>query len=345
LSEIVVAGTNTGIVASTPQPQHRYEDLRLMAEAMSKSGFFKEAKDFNRAITIALVGQELGIPPATSIMGIHIIEGKPSMSANLMASQLKKSGKYNYRVRENTAKVCRIAFFEMVAGTSEEIGLSEFTIEEAAAAGLSNKQVWRQYPKSMLFNRALSQGVRTFCPDAFGGSPVYYEGEIEESMQSRLEPDPEPIQAPESAKPKGDPELKAIRAAWGFDTPDWTRFLRGRPIEVGAEIVKAAHAAGIMDLDTANQWDGTKRAVALTEAMNFYKPSPTEWQELIDLCAESDLPITAATAITQAHKGKLADFETVIEWAGSGFPNLEKPELVGAIEDPFADKTQEALIV
>ena len=343
-SDIVVAEGNHLPVQSSTQP-HRYADLRLMVEAMSRSGFFKEARDIDKAITLALVGQELGIGPATAIRGIHIIEGKTSLSSNLMAAQIKGSGKYTYRVRENTSKVCRIEFFEMVAGKSESIGTSEFTIEEAQQANLMGNPSWKKYPKAMLFARALSQGARTHTPDVFGGAPVYYEGEIEESMQSRSEPDPEPIQAPESAKPKGDPELKAIRAAWGFDTPDWTRFLRGRPIEVGAEIVKAAHAAGIIDLDTANQWDEANRAVALTEAMNLYKPSPTEWQELIDLCAESDLPITAAKAITQAHKGKLADFETVIEWAAAGFPNLEKPELVGAIEDPFADKTQEALIV
>lgn len=146
-------------------------------------------------------------------------------------------------------------------------------------------------------------------------------------------------------RPKGDPELKAIRAAWGFDTPDWTRFLRGRPVEVGAEIVKAAHAAGIRSLELANEWNRAERNAALTSALNQFNPSPMEWQELVDLCKDSDLPITAAAAITQAHQGGLRDFETVIEWAGSGFPNLEKPELVGATEDPFADKTQEALIV
>ncbi|NBW10334.1 MAG: hypothetical protein EBR82_20125, partial [Caulobacteraceae bacterium] len=184
MSEIVVSDGRSMIVNSPAQP-HRFEDLRLMVEAMSRSGFFKEAKDYDRAITLALVGQELGVPPATSIMNIHIIEGKPSLSANLMASQLKKSGKYNYRVRETTATACRIAFFEMVAGKSEEIGLSEFTIDDAKTAGLLRNPTWTRYPKAMLFARALSQGVRTFCPDAFGGSPVYYEGEIEESLSAR----------------------------------------------------------------------------------------------------------------------------------------------------------------
>jgi len=221
LSEIVVSNGQSMIVASPTAPQ-RYEDLRLMVEAMSRSGFFKQATDYDRAITLALVGQELGIPPATSIMGIHIIEGKPTMSANLMATQLKKSGKYNYRVRENTAKVCRVAFFEIAAGKSEEVGVSEFTIEEAQAAGLATKQVWRQYPKAMLFARALSQGVRTFCPDAFGGAPVYYDGEIEESFPSdpvkEKKPEP-PAKVTEPALAHGGcqitkEETRALNAAY-----------------------------------------------------------------------------------------------------------------------------------
>jgi hypothetical protein len=154
----------------------------MMVESFARSGMFKEARDYDRAITVALVGQEMGIGPATSLMGIHIIEGKPSLSANLLASQLKKSGKYNYKVRTNTATECQIEFYELWGGAWESLGLSEFTIDDAKAAGLAGKDVWKRYPKAMLFARAMSQGCRTHAPDAFGGSPVYYEGEIEESM-------------------------------------------------------------------------------------------------------------------------------------------------------------------
>jgi len=146
-------------------------------------------------------------------------------------------------------------------------------------------------------------------------------------------------------RPKGDPELKAIREAWGFTAEEWNAFLDGRPAVMGAGIVKAAHAVGIQSLSAAQEWNRSERSAAMTAALNFYKPTPPEIDELAEICKDSDLPITFAKAITQAHKGKLADFETVIEWAGSGFPNLEKPELVGETEDPFADKTQEALIV
>jgi len=245
-SDIVVAEGNHLPVQSSNQPAHKYADLRLMVEAMSRSGFFKEARDIDKAITLALVGQELGIGPATAIRGIHIIEGKTSLSSNLMAAQIKGSGKYTYRVRENTSKACRIEFFEMVAGKSESIGTSEFTIEEAQQANLMGNPSWKKYPKAMLFARALSQGARTHTPDVFGGAPVYYTGEIEESL---------PVQEPPQ-KPKGDPELIAIRKAWAFSPQEWQEFA-----EVCNESefdpiasVKKANAGGIDNIATAIEW-------------------------------------------------------------------------------------------
>ena len=259
MSEIVVAEGNNLPIHSSTQP-HRYADLRLMVEAMSRSGFFKEAKDVDKAITLALVGQELGIGPATAIRGIHIIEGKTSLSSNLMAARIKASGKYTYRVRENTAKVCRIEFFEMVAGKSESIGASEFTIEEAHGANLMGNPSWKKYPKAMLFARALSQGARTHTPDVFGGAPVYYEGEIEESL---------PVQEPPQ-KPKGDPELIAIRKFWGFSPEEWQEFAEvckdGDFDPVGA--VKKANAGGIDDIVTAIEW-------VTAGCPNLKKPEPT----------------------------------------------------------------------
>ena len=48
--------------------------------------------------TKILAGQEMGYGPFASVQGIHVIQGKPTMSANLMASAVKNSARYDYRV-------------------------------------------------------------------------------------------------------------------------------------------------------------------------------------------------------------------------------------------------------
>src|SRR5690606_24504249 len=37
-------------------------------------------------------GQALGIPPMTAIQGVHIIQGKPTLSADLMAALVRRAG-------------------------------------------------------------------------------------------------------------------------------------------------------------------------------------------------------------------------------------------------------------
>lgn len=43
----------------------------------------------------------------------------------------------------------------------------------------------QKFPRNMLFARALSNGVRWFCPDVFYGNSVYVEGEIGEMQMEQ----------------------------------------------------------------------------------------------------------------------------------------------------------------
>ena len=153
-------------------------DVMQLGNVLAKSGYFKDASDPAKAIVKVLYGQEVGIGPVTAMMGIHIIEGKPTMSGNLMASRVKASGKYDYRVKENSAERCVLEFFEYTAKGKESIGLTEWTMEDAKRAKLNERDVWKKYPKAMLFNRALSEGVKAHCPDVFSGASVYTPEEL-----------------------------------------------------------------------------------------------------------------------------------------------------------------------
>ncbi|MEB3214553.1 MAG: hypothetical protein VKL39_24605, partial [Leptolyngbyaceae bacterium] len=52
----------------------------------------------------------------------------------------------------------------------------EWTIAQAKAAGLTGKEVWRQYPRAMLRARVISEGIRTVFPGVAVG--VYTPEEI-----------------------------------------------------------------------------------------------------------------------------------------------------------------------
>lgn len=149
-------------------------EIATISETFAKSGLFSDAKDAAQAMVKIYAGQEIGLPPFASMSGIHVIQGKPVMGAGLIASRVKGSGKYDYAVVEHTDKVCNIDFMQAWGNEWKKIGNSTFTIEDAKKAGTKNID---KFPKNMLFARAISNGVKWYCPDVFAG-PIYVPEEM-----------------------------------------------------------------------------------------------------------------------------------------------------------------------
>jgi hypothetical protein len=150
-------------------------DIMVMAKTFAESGMFTDAKAMGQAFVKIQAGQEIGIPPFAAMSGIHIIQGKPTIGAGLIASTVKGSGKYDYKVVEMTEKNCSIDFYQ----GKEMIGNSSFSIEDAKKALTKNID---KFPKNMLFARAISNGVKWYTPDVFSG-PVYVPEEMPEVTQ------------------------------------------------------------------------------------------------------------------------------------------------------------------
>lgn len=140
------------------------DDLQRVSKMLGMSGYFSDAKDAAQCGVKVLAGSEMNIGAFSAMSGIHIIKGKLSIGANLMAAAVKRHPNYNYRVLSHDEKVCRIAFYERWDGKLEQVGVSEFTHEQAQAAGTQNLQ---KFARNMLFARAMSNGVKWYCPDVF----------------------------------------------------------------------------------------------------------------------------------------------------------------------------------
>lgn len=190
------------------------QDPIKLAEHFAKSGYFRDARDLSQAVVKIAAGEELGLGPMGSMQGIHIIEGKPSLSANVLASLVKRHPNYDYIPRQVSDEGAKIEFFQ----NGEPIGTSEFSMADAQRAGIAGKQNFRRYPKAMMFARALSQGVRWYCPDVTAGSPAYVpeelgaevseEGVPVEAVASEADApsEPEPEEGVEDAVVLLDPE-------------------------------------------------------------------------------------------------------------------------------------------
>lgn len=153
---------------------NQFDQLTKAASALVKSGYFQDVKTEAQAIVKVMAGAELGLPPFSSMTGIHIIQGKPVLGSNLIATLVKNDPRYDYHIKTSTNTECVIEWLE----GGKVVGTSEFTMNEAKAANLTGKDNWNKYPSDMLFARALTRGARRYAPGIFGGSPIYTPEEL-----------------------------------------------------------------------------------------------------------------------------------------------------------------------
>lgn len=111
-----------------------------------------------------LTGRALGLDEMTSLRMIYVVDGKATLSAELMVMAVRRHGHSisgESSADQATAKGRR-------ADTGDEMSVT-WTMEDAKRAGLQGKQNWVKYPQAMLWARAVSQLVRMLFPDALLG--------------------------------------------------------------------------------------------------------------------------------------------------------------------------------
>lgn len=170
------------------------QELMPLCEIFVKSGIFDDTKDVAQAIVKVLAGREIGLSPLQSMMGLYIVRNKVAASAQVISALIKKSKVYNYKILKLDNEECAIEFFRYDDKNVEKsLGVSTFTIKDAARAGVVNGKAWQSFPKNMLFARALTNGARWYCPDTYAGFSVE---EVEASIVSET--------ATVSITPEGD---------------------------------------------------------------------------------------------------------------------------------------------
>lgn len=152
-------------------------EIKQRAAILIASGLF-DVDNVSVGVAKLEFGQALGINDAQAMKDLHIVKGNLFIGATLLASAVKRKGKYNYRVEHIDNDYCEIAFWELINDEWREVGCSKYTIEDAKTAQVwKTGSGWTKNPRNMLFARALSNGARWFCPDAIG-SAVYTTEEI-----------------------------------------------------------------------------------------------------------------------------------------------------------------------
>jgi hypothetical protein len=169
------------------------------------------------------LGEALGIPSIQAINGIHVIEGKPSASADLIASLVRRAG-HKLRVTVNDEEGYAVA--QIIRADDEDfVYEARWDEKKARAAGLWGKGNWAKHPGQMMRSRAITEVCRMGASDAlYGviydpeelGADLTPEGNVVASQvaASSLRPMDDPYAAKPPSIQDAIAEREAVAAAW-----------------------------------------------------------------------------------------------------------------------------------
>ena len=117
-------------------------------------------------VLIILAGaRSLNVSAFWALQSMHVIEGKLSLSAELMRGLAIRAGHRVKIIKRDMDE----AVVEIKRADSDEPYRASFTWKEAQDAGLQNKDNWKKYRRAMLVARATSIAMRDECPDVLYG--------------------------------------------------------------------------------------------------------------------------------------------------------------------------------
>lgn len=207
------------------------------------------------AIAAAILhGRELGLPPLTALAQTHVIEGKPSISAEMQRGLVLAAG-HEIEILESTGAVCTMRGRRKGSETWTTI---TWTLDMARAANLIGKTNWKNYPRSMLQARCSAELCRLVFADVVHGMSATEEledlaegnGEVAPEATTKVSRAPKKLAEPPSERqrpelpPRGpaappEPEQPAP-AAQNAAAPDEPQSATGPPPERTAPPVSAA---------------------------------------------------------------------------------------------------------
>lgn len=322
-TEIVKAGSAVAVPqrgGALSLGQMTPHDAWLFCQSLADTPLLPDAYRRNPASVLWAMeyGRALGLDVVTTINTIHVIKGKPTQSADLMLSRAREAG-HKVRIRQEPGK-CTASIWR--SDDPEFENSITWTYDDAVTAGLcelrngrpyarSSKgepQSWEKYPRAMLRARAISECVRTACPEVLHGA-IY----TPEELGARVDSEGLPMEA----------EVQQLRVVQANEPDPWaTPAPQPQTAAQGRDYLHEAREAP--DADTvrriyreAAQDGAVPEYLAQIAAVGKEKASveqpPTTTEEVVQGEVVPDEETDHAAAVAElraaAEAANLADFE------------------------------------
>ena len=138
---------------------------------------------------ILVMGQEIGVPPMQALNSISVIQGKPTMGAQLLLALCRSKVK-EFSLSIEVLATGKDSSVRAHGKRGEDSFVTTWDMDRAARMGLIGKDNYKKQPETMLKWRAVSEVCRTLCPDAIAG--FYAKEELIDFDGKEIEIEPEP---------------------------------------------------------------------------------------------------------------------------------------------------------
>jgi hypothetical protein len=149
-------------------------------------------------------GASMGLSQAESLYRISVIKGKPTMSAELIAAQVRKAGHKLRLVKDENAQSVTAT---VVRSDDPDYPISVVRdLKWAQKMGLANSPNYQKQAMTMLTWRAITAVAREACPEALFGV-AYTPDEMSDLDNTQVEAKVVETPAPEPQQEPATPEL------------------------------------------------------------------------------------------------------------------------------------------
>lgn len=214
------------------------------------------------------LGQSVGISPIQSLSEINVIKGKPTMSASLIAAQVRKAGhKLRIEVEETPGKesaTCTI----IRRDDPDHPFVSKRDRAWAQRMGLLNNSNYIKQPATMLKKRAITDCARDACSEALCGID-YTPDEMSDfdDVEAKVEDESKTVEPTKNVKPKQNVEIIEAEVVNEPQSNPATPRLATR--EQKDKILKLLHDAGILSRMLATHFIQEQILPTPTAAMTY----------------------------------------------------------------------------
>lgn len=190
---------------------NQIENIEKKAEMIAKSSIIPSSLRGKSGdiLVLLMMAQELDIPPMQAINGINVIQGKPTISPQLMLGLIRRRVPSCYiKIEPSQEKLSCTVTMARDISRMDEAYTTTWDMERAKKLQLDKKDNYIKQPLTMLQWRAVGDAARQIFSDVLSG--LYFPDELDHLNDLHIDEKGE-LQGPKEV------EVKSIKAEKSLD--------------------------------------------------------------------------------------------------------------------------------